>query len=295
MILAAGFGTRLLPHTKLRPKPLFPLLNRPLLLLTIDHLKTLGFTRIVVNCHYLAEQIEQAVAGTGVILQKEESILGTGGGLRRAMQHFTREPVLVTNGDIYHTIDLLRLYQQHRQGRSRITLAMHHAPRFNSVFCTDEQILGFAEKKEGSLAYTGVQVLDPEVLDGISPETYSCIISQYRQLLRDGEYLRGVRVDRSQDFFWTDIGTPEDYLRLHGDLLLGRVSCWSVLKKPETRFPGAENIALNGAALSQWAVIGKGVQLGPDCSLCRSVVWDGLELAPGTRVVDTLVSGAGDD
>ncbi len=86
MILAAGLGTRLLPHTSIRPKPLFPVLNSPLLLLTIARLKNFGFDHIIVNCHHLREQIVEAVELIeDVMVIEEEIILGTGGGLRGAV------------------------------------------------------------------------------------------------------------------------------------------------------------------------------------------------------------------
>ncbi len=109
MILAAGFGTRLQPYSNLRPKPLFPLLNTPLLLLTIQRLQDAGFDHIVVNCHHLKDQIRSLLAGIpGVFLQEETMIMGTGGGLRLAIDLLKDEPLLVSNGDIYHTVD----YQQ---------------------------------------------------------------------------------------------------------------------------------------------------------------------------------------
>lgn len=120
MILAAGFGTRLLPYTLSRPKPLFPILNQPLLLLTIRRLQQAGCDHIVVNCHHLREQIVAALHGIpGVVVQEEVVILGTGGGLRKARALFRDEPVLVTNGDIYHTVDYRRLYRHHQETTRR--------------------------------------------------------------------------------------------------------------------------------------------------------------------------------
>ncbi len=102
MILAAGFGTRLQPYSLIRPKPLFPVLNRPLLLATIDRLKNAGFSLIVVNCHHLRQQIVSAVKDIpGVIVQEEPLILGTGGGLALAARNLNNEPLLVTNGDMF--------------------------------------------------------------------------------------------------------------------------------------------------------------------------------------------------
>ncbi len=296
MILAAGFGTRLLPHSRLRPKPLFPLFNQPLLLLTIRRLRRLGFGRIVVNCHHLCGQIEEAVDGYDVIVEREQKILGTGGGLRNAMVHFDKDkPVLVTNGDIYHTIDIEKLFSHHLRHNRRITLAMHHFPRFNSVSCQDGLLAGFSEKSVNSLAYTGVQVLNPDVLDGIDPDSYSCIISHYRNLLGKGEKISCLRIDKTPGFFWTDIGTPEDYLQLHEDLLQGRVLAWSELQLADSPFICAADIDRENLECSSWAVVGQNVRFGRGCSLDRCVVWDDLDFPAGTNLKNTIVSGALDE
>ena len=165
MILAAGFGTRLLPHTLIRPKPLFPILNQPLLLLTVKRLQNLGFDNIVVNCHHLREQVVSVLNGIpGVIVQEEEVILGTGGGLRTALSHFRDEPLLVTNGDIYHTVNMLGLYNHHVTRRNAVTLAMHNYPRFNNVMIKDgrPRLIDFQGARPGPPAYDlASMILDP--------------------------------------------------------------------------------------------------------------------------------------
>jgi len=170
MILAAGFGTRLLPHTLLRPKPLFPILNRPLLLLTISRLRNSGFDRIVVNCHHLGEQIVDLLHGmAGVTVLLEETILGTGGGLRGAA-HPSHAPLLVTNGDIYHDFDFRRLYAGHRERGNRVSLAVHDYPRFNTVRVeAGRGVTDIGTSGENCLAFTGLHVIDPEVLEDIAP------------------------------------------------------------------------------------------------------------------------------
>ena len=126
MILAAGFGTRLLPYTLKRPKPLFPVLDRPLLHLTFSRIRKAGFAEIIVNCHHLRHQIRQALRHeTGCIIQEEEKVLGTGGGLHMALPHFNGKPALVVNGDIYHTIDYREVYQHHCASGADITLVLH--------------------------------------------------------------------------------------------------------------------------------------------------------------------------
>ncbi len=291
MILAAGFGTRLLPYTLVRPKPLFPILNQPLLLLTIQRLQQAGCDHIVVNCHYLREQIVCALHGIpGVVVQEETSVLGTGGGLRLALDQFRDEPVLVTNGDIYHTIDYQRLYQDHKRQGAPVTMAMHDFPRFNTVAVRDGRVYSFddqADQAKGALlAFTGLHVLEPEVLAAIPVDEEYSIIDRYRQLLQQGQTIVAMRVD---DCFWTDMGTVEDYLALHAGLLTGKIPVWPELVWPKSPFLVADKAKMgSGLVLQDWACVGDTV-ISKDTHLQRSVVWDGATIAEGRKVVDQLV------
>ncbi|MDD3816105.1 MAG: sugar phosphate nucleotidyltransferase [Desulfocapsaceae bacterium] len=289
MILAAGFGTRLLPYTLIRPKPLFPILNYPLLLLTIQRLQEAGCNHIVVNCHYLREQVVQALQGLpGVVVQEESSVLGTGGGLRLALDQFRDEPLLVTNGDIYHTIDYQYLYHSHIRTGAPVTMAMHDCPRFNTVAVQDDRVCSFDERNKGELlAFTGLHVLEPEVLSGIPPQGEYSIIDLYRQLIEQGQPISVARVD---DCFWTDMGTVEDYLGLHAGLLTGEIPLWPELGlSAQSPFLFGDKAKIGSdLVLRDWACVGNAV-IGSNTSLQRSVVWDGAVIAEGQRVVDQLV------
>lgn len=292
MILAAGFGTRLLPYTLVRPKPLFPILNQSLLLLTIQRLQQAGCDHIVVNCHYLREQIVCALHGIpGVVVQEETSVLGTGGGLRLALDQFRDEPVLVTNGDIYHTIDYQRLYQDHKREGAPVTMAMHDFPRFNTVAVRDGRICSFddqADRAKGDLlAFTGLHVVEPTVLAGIPAEGEYSIIDWYRQLLQQGRPIVAMRVD---DCFWTDMGTVEDYLALHAGLLTGEIPVWpELLGSAKNPFLVADKAKTgSGLVLKDWVCVGDAI-IGKNTYLQRSVVWDEVTIPEGRRIVDQLV------
>jgi NDP-sugar pyrophosphorylase family protein len=291
MILAAGFGTRLLPHTLVRPKPLFPVLNKPLLLLTIMRLQRFGFDHIVVNCHFLREQIVAALSGLpGVVVQEEETILGTGGGLRRALAQLRDEPLLVCNGDIYHTLDCDTLYHEHCRRDNKVTLAMHHLPRFNSVVVADDKVVHFpGQRVADGLAFTGIHVLDPEILESLPDRAFSCIIDHYRMLIRQRTPIAVWRCDNS---FWTDMGTPEDYLTLHHGLLVGNIPRWPELGEESGPFliDSAAGLA-EGVQLRDWACIGSAV-IGQGAVVQGSVVWDGAEVVAGSSVTGAIVTPA---
>jgi mannose-1-phosphate guanylyltransferase len=289
MILAAGFGTRLLPYTKYRPKPLFPVLNTPLLVAAVRRLKKFGFSRIVVNCHHLGEQIIAALDDIdGVRIQYEEIILGTGGGLRRALDSLEDEPLLVVNGDIYHTIDVAEFYHHHIKSGQAITMAVHDCARFNKLSIRDQCVVDFdgMVQADEQLAFTGIQVVNPDLLTSIKKETPSCGIEYYRSLLAQEITINTRRYKRCN---WTDMGTPADYLNLNGDLLSGTKPCWPELDNTgqqnhiDTRAECADDLIIE-----DWACIGN-ARIGQKVKLCRCVVWDGAVVKPGMVLTDEIV------
>ena len=293
MILAAGFGTRLLPHSALRPKPLFPILNRPLLLATISRLRQAGFDHIIVNAHHLRRQIRAALAGLpGVVLIEESDILGTGGGLRGALAFLRPEPLLVTNGDIYHLVDFSKIYQEHCRAAAPVTMVMHDFPRFNKVAVAAGRVTGFdGPEEDGKLAFTGLYVIEPEMLRDIEVGVFSSIIDHYRRLLRQGVTIRCHDVT---GVFWSDMGTEADYLALHAGLLRREIPCWPELLLPEGRqlIDKKAEIART-CRLDGWLAIGA-ARIGCDAALERAVVWDGVTMSGGVWR-DRLISRSPDE
>jgi len=290
MILAAGFGTRLQPYSLIRPKPLFPVLNRPLLLASIDRLKNAGFSTIVVNCHHLRRQIASAVKDTsGVIIQEEPLILGTGGGLALAVRNLNNEPLLVTNGDIYHTIDFTSLYEHHIQSGNNVTMVLHDHPRFNKIEVLNDQVLELngSGETENLKAFTGLQVVNPELFRPLSSTVYSCIIEYYRSLIEAGVKINCCIEKKSN---WTDMGTPEDYLALHQGLLEGAIPIWPELNHHATSPILVDKKARCGvnSSFQQWASIGR-ARIGDDVQLKRSIVWDNAEVESGSCISDKII------
>ena len=298
MVLAAGLGTRLRPYTLQRPKPLFPVLGKPLLLKTIERLKSAGFSPIIVNVHHLGEQIVKLLNGENdVIIQKEPFELGTGGGLRMALDHFDDTPVLVVNGDIYHHVDYAWVYRKHLESDAPVTMVLHDYPRFNNVivsggahvrgFCrnTQESCLNLERGDTVLLAFTGIQVLDPALLKGIPEGVFYNIIDLYDIHLNESGLIRSLITES----YWRDIGTPSDYLALHHDLLLNRQK--SKYSLDESAFCIGDNVEMGeGTELVDWGYVGDGVKIGNYVYLERAVVWDGVEIPDGSRIVDKVVT-----
>jgi len=298
MILAAGLGTRLLPFTLKRPKPLFPILNRPLLHLTINRIKQAGGAEIVVNAHHLRQQIKKALQDEAeIILQEEEKILGTGGGLRLALPHLGQAPVLVVNGDIYHSIDYRKIYHSHCETRADVSLVLHDYPRFNDVTVDEKlRVTGFNRSNsseamhERVLAFTGIHVINPEVLHLIPPDTTSCIIDCYLKLLQQGGT---IRAHLAENHSWKDMGTPADYLQLHADLLARKVPVYEELAgiAADAPFAGVQKATIGrDVTLLDWVCLGQGAIIEAGTTLQRTVVWDGAVVPAGSVIKDAIVT-----
>jgi len=220
LILAAGYGTRLRPYTDHTPKPLFSIAGRPLLDNIICRLQQAGCEAVIINTHHLHRQIEDFVAGQkyslDVYTRYEPEILGTGGAIRNVSDFWDQQPFMVINADIVADMDLAEIYTAHCRHRPAATLVLCNDPTFNSVTVSQNKwITGFSGPSRGDattardlLTFTGVQVLEPLVLDYIPAGRPYSSIDAFKKILADGKQLAAIVVPKKR---WQDIGTPASY------------------------------------------------------------------------------------
>jgi aminoglycoside/choline kinase family phosphotransferase/choline kinase len=223
-VLAAGFGTRLKPYTDTLPKPLFPIDGQPILERTIRQLARSGFSAVMVNTHHLSDHIETFVKsrnfGIPVFTRHEPEILETGGAIRNVRDFFDDGPFLVVNSDIVTDMDYGEIYRYHLAHDHPATLVLHDFPEFNNVSVDREGfILGFhlSEKPDETvkdLAFTGVQVLDPTVVD-LLPEGPSSSIDLFRKLIAMGRNVKAMTLEKA---YWMDVGSPSKYSQVCRDI-----------------------------------------------------------------------------
>lgn len=220
MILAAGYGNRLRPYTDHTPKPLFTIAGRPLLDVIIDKLQKAGCRAVIINTHHLHHQIETFIASRkyslDITTRYEPQILGTGGAIKNVTDFWDDQPFLVINADIIADVDLAEIYRTHCRDHPAGTLVLCDDPAFNSVAVEQNQwIRGFFPPSRGGgrppgelFTFTGVQVLEREILDYIPAGTPYSSIDAFRAMLADGKNLRAVMIPKA---CWQDIGSPERY------------------------------------------------------------------------------------
>ncbi|MEN9786143.1 MAG: hypothetical protein RLZZ299_1407 [Pseudomonadota bacterium] len=216
-LLAAGLGTRLRPLTLSTPKPLLPVGGRPLLDSVLDHVRAHGHDEIVVNAHWLAPQIVAWAEGRrGVrVVVETPAILGTGGGLRNA-RPLLAERFVVVNGDILADVDLTALWNE--PAPAVMALRAQETPVHTGVSLDADGVVrgiaGVVGEADRRLHFTGVHVLDRDVLDLVPPGGACIVRTAYRALIPQGRVRGRVHTGR-----WTDIGTPEEYAAVRDGIL----------------------------------------------------------------------------
>ena len=218
LILAAGYGTRLRPYTDHTPKPLFTIAGRPLLDIIIANLQKAGCESIIINTHHLHREIEGFVASRSysvpVITRHEPQILGTGGAIKNVADFWDERPFMVINADIVADIDLAEVYRAHCRQHHPATLVLCNNSAFNSVAVEkDKWITGFRDRNSGQtnerlLTFTGIQVLEPLILDYIPENKAYSSIDAFKKILAEDKKLQAWII---ADGKWQDIGTPERY------------------------------------------------------------------------------------
>jgi NDP-sugar pyrophosphorylase family protein len=311
MVLAAGKGTRLFPLTGEIPKPMAPVVGKPIIQHIFELLAGTGLDEVHVNVHYLADAIldvygsTTSVNGTRVRITHEDRLMGTAGSVKRIADRFD-ETFVVIMGDALTDVDVREVVAFHKERGALATLALTRVSDTSQYgvveLDTGQNIVGFQEKPDpgeaiSTLANTGIYVLEPEVLSYIPKNTFFDFAEDvFPRLLEAGEKLAGYE----GSFYWSDIGTLEAYRAAQYDALSGRVR--------RLRIPGERRseglwvdqsvrlhptVALEGrVVLRQDAVIGRGVTLigdvtvGSGCRVRSGATIKQSILLPGSSVGD---------
>jgi mannose-1-phosphate guanylyltransferase/phosphomannomutase len=321
VVMAGGEGTRLRPLTSRRPKPLVPIMNRPIMEHIILLLKQYGITDIVVTLYYLGDEIS-GYFGTGsdwgvnIEYVVEETPLGTAGAVRQAANLLRDEPFLIVSGDALTDIRLDRLIRYHYSKDAVVTLALAHVsnPREFGVVITDEdgRIQRFLEKPDWSNVFsdtvnTGMYVIDPDVFQLMEPKrTYDWSQDIFPQLLRDGKPLYGYIM--SEDEYWCDVGTLEQYREAHEQVLEHKVhlqlpaveyapGIWvepgaQISPEAEIRQPvyvGHHVKIKRFARVGPYSVIGDNAIVEEGAVVERSVLWDSVYIGTNSHVASSVI------
>jgi mannose-1-phosphate guanylyltransferase len=309
-VLCAGFGTRLRPLTEAIPKPLLPFLNTPIVSYALDHLSRAGIERVALNLHHLADTIPPVVDLIGAqfglkpVYSREWDILGTAGGIR-GMWRALGEPdatMVVLNGDSIMNLDLAAHLAAHRRSGRRATLVVR--PKADDQpgrvwLDADGNLRGLRDMRHPDAAddlreydFTGVHLIEPELLAEIPMEKGCMVGDIYGPLLEKGEEFHA----STTDDFWAALDNPGLFLEttrrvLDEPELFAQAPLPEPLKeglfiyKPEQADDKAACAA--PVLLGLYASVEAGAKLGPNA------VVDGCEVSGGASIRNAVVYGMG--
>src|SRR5262245_40099874 len=313
VILAGGEGTRLRPLTSNTPKPMMPLVNKPMLEHIVNLLAHHGFDDIVVTVAFLANQIRDYFGdgsdfGVTMRYATEDSPLGTAGSVRNASAELD-DTFLVISGDVLTDLDRTTLVKAHRDAGATASIALKHVENpleFGIVITKpDGTIERFLEKPTWGQVFsdtinTGIYVLEPSVFDFIPEgEVVDFSGDVFPALLARGHTLHG----HITDDYWEDVGNLDAYIRAHADVPDGRVKVgvaafrlgdhqWigsDVEISPDATVEGPVVIGDScrieaGAVLRPYTVLGTDVIVKTDAFLERAICHDHVYVGPTTNL-----------
>ncbi len=302
VIMAGGFGTRLRPLTCNIPKPMVPMLNRPMMEHIVELLKKHGMTDLVATLYYQPEVITNYFGdgrAFGVSLQylKAEADYGTAGSVRNAIE-FLDERFLIISGDVFTDFDLSAAIRYHEEKKAKATIVLTHSSnplQFGVVLTHDDgKISRFLEKPSWGEVFsdtinTGIYILEPEVLDLIPPkEEFDFSKNLFPLMLERDLGLYGYVADG----YWRDIGNLNEYQDAHFDALRGVVKV-NMSGTPDGGVYVGEHtkVETERKNLSGTVVLGRNSRIHPKVVISNSVIGDDCEILQGSIIRNCVIWG----
>jgi mannose-1-phosphate guanylyltransferase/phosphomannomutase len=314
VVMAGGEGTRLRPMTASMPKPLLPIVNKPIMEHVLRLLARHGISETVVTVQFLASLVRNYFGdgeefGMRLRYTTEETPLGTAGSVKNAEHLLRDDTFVVISGDALTDFDLTDLVKFHHDKGALVTVCLTRVPdplEFGITIVDDEnRVQRFLEKPTWGQVFsdtvnTGIYVMEPEVFDYVpAGESVDWSGDVFPQLVEQGKPIFGYVAEG----YWEDVGTHESYMRAQADVLSGRVDVdldafevssgvWvaegadihpdAVLKGP--LYVGDYAKVEAGAELREYTVLGSNVVAKTGAFLHRAVVHDNVFIGPQTNL-----------
>lgn len=322
LFLAGGMGTRLQPLTDNLPKPMVPIMNKPLLERTMHNLKKCGISEVIISTCFHPEYIKDYFAnGINFDLKieyiVEESPMGTGGAIKKAEEYFD-DTFIVFNSDILSDIDLSKMIDFHKSKQALATIAVTKVQDPSKYGVIEYDSKGYATtfKEKPKLGETssksinaGIYIFEPVIFKEIAAGRAVSIEREIFPKLLENAQKIGIYQSGS---YWMDIGTIEKYRQAHWDIMKGKcklVDCEfnsdnisfgkNVKIHPSSKIIGpayiGDNATIGAKVMINHSVIGNNVSIGFNSRITGSILWNDVIISKNARLSDTVVTASCDD
>lgn len=306
VVLAAGRGTRLLPLTVTRPKPMLPFFNVPIVDYLFHELGRIKVDRVFMLVDYLQEQLMKHCGdgsryGLQIGYYTNNEPFGTAGACKKVVGEI-KDDFLVLSADVVTNIDLraFKEFHENRGGPATLALSKVDNPSQYGVALLDagKRVERFLEKPRPEDAFSntvnaGMYMLDPAVFDRV-PAGCAFDFSRdlFPRMLADGEQLLGYEFGE----YWNDLGLPSTYLSASEDALKGRLRVHTVhhrgshVSSGERALISGRNCVIHGSLhIGGFAVMGNNVEIGKNVEISRSIIWDGTKIGDNVKLRESII------
>lgn len=277
ILLAAGRGQRLQPITDYVPKPLLPIVNRPIIDIAIARLRDAGIRDLGINLWYKADEIAMFLKKyTNITLTIEDELLGTGGALRN-FKNFVTDDFVMHNTDIVTAIDIQGAVGMHRLSNAVATLVLTQNTGTNVVKVNSEQrVTEFCDRpRDECFTFTGIAVLSPVIFSYFPEEKVFSMIDVYKKVLSDRQSIFAVVSDAA----WYDIGSFRQYWQVHHDLQTKAVNLPQFSDAPQHCIDRTSTV--RSKRLTGFVTVGSRCHIGEHVRLQDTVVFSGTRVETG--------------
>lgn len=317
LFLAGGKGIRLQPLTDKVPKPMVPIMNKPLLERTMIHLKKSGISEVVISSCYRPQYIENYFGngehfGLKIKYIVEDIPLGTGGAIKKAEAQF-KDTFIVFNSDILSDIDIQKMLDYHKSSHALATIAVTEVQdpsAYGVIECdTDGYAVSFVEKPvqeqiSSNFINAGIYIFEPEILKEIPIDSVVSVEREiFPKLLAKGHKI----VVYKDGSYWMDIGTLEKYMQVHKDIMDRKckmIDCGfnssnislgkNVIIHSDSKIIGpayiGDNVEICAKAIISHSVIGNNVSIGIGSRVLGSILWNDIDISSDVRLMNTVVT-----
>jgi glucose-1-phosphate thymidylyltransferase long form len=307
-MMAGGKGTRLRPLTLIRPKPMIPLVNKPIIEYTVDRLKKFGFNDIIMTLNYMSTNIKNyfkdgSKFGVDIRYSVEKWPLGTGGSVKKA-EKYIDDTFMVVSGDVLTDVDFKDVLKFHKEKGALVTMVLTEVedPSHFGIAVMDKEnkITEYLEKPSpeeafSNVANTGIYIFEPEIFDFFQNDEEEVDFSKdiFPEVIKKDAGIYGYIFNG----YWNDVGRPETFMKATYDILdqkmeqnfykskieegIGKIgNIWvgeNVLIDKKARIEGPVVIGNNctiekGCKISKGSVIGNNVSIGKDVKIDGAVI-----------------------
>lgn len=295
-VLGAGLGTRLRPLTANWPKPMVPILHRPMIEYAFDHAMANGVERLMVNTHHAPEVYRQhypdgRYEAATLQFRHEPLLLDTGGGLRNIADWAEPETLLVYNGDVLTDLPLERALAKHRASGYEVTLILRSMGGPLQVALPDgadhiSDIRGaMGDLDSPRFLFTGLYLVEPAFIQRIPAGEIVSVVATFLTMLQAGVPIGAVVEDEGQ---WHDLGTIERYQKVHRTLpgsgfprYAPAGSLWPPVHPEAQVDPTAQCRGM--------VVAGPGSRIGAGATVADSILWPGAEVSAGASLSNVIL------